>query len=381
MRILFLTRTLNMGGVEKNLVLLSSEFLERGHNVCIAAGRGVLTPTLEDVGVDCRDFAFSPKSPLGLARSIVALRALLRELRPDIVHVFAAMPGLCLTVSQTMASMGSRSQQPIVVSSIMGLQESPGEHQLKTKLRSLLTIGRSSRVYVISPQIKKHLASLPVASTRLVDQHIVGVLPRPVADTCYSQKLREQWAISTSRVVVTIGHLSPRKSHQLFVDAAERVLREDSEVTFLIVGTGPEEESLKQTIAQRGLSDRVKLIGLVHDLPSLFAIATICVKPGVVEGFIGVTVLEAQAMAVPVVAFDTEDVRLGIRDGHTGLIARRGDSSDLADKILLLLKDPNFAAEIAVQGQTEVRKNWSIEAIATDLLADYTKLLSEPNPN
>jgi glycogen(starch) synthase len=103
----------------------------------------------------------------------------------------------------------------------------------------------------------------------------------------------------------------------------------------------------------------------------------VCVRPGVVEGFIGITVLEAQALGVPVLSFDTEDVRLAITDGETGLLVPRGDVAALAAAVRRLLDDPALAARIAQCGRAHVERTYALPAVVSRLEQLYGQVLDE----
>lgn len=105
------------------------------------------------------------------------------------------------------------------------------------------------------------------------------------------------------------------------------------------------------------------------------AATDVYVKPGVVEGFIGVTVLEALALARPVVAFETEDVKEAIQHGATGLLVPRGDAAALAQAIVRLLKDPGRARQLGEEGQKLVRAKFDFRKLVGRLEEIYLQVL------
>ena len=194
----------------------------------------------------------------------------------------------------------------------------------------------------------------------------------PITDS--TETLRQYFGITTPHLVVTIGHLSPRKNHELFIQAANTIVNQRQDTTFLVVGERPDQTALQHAIDQTS-SNHIRLYGLCKEIPKLLAITTVCVKAGILEGFIGITVLEAQAMNVPVVAFETTDVKLAIEDDVSGLIAKQADTDDLAEKIQQLLTQPALVKRIAQQGKKTVARDWSIVTITQNLLAEYQRLL------
>src|ERR1051326_6724432 len=130
--------------------------------------------------------------------------------------------------------------------------------------------------------------------------------------------------------------------HELFIEAAARVSAAEPRTCFLIIGDGELRAELETLAAARGLCARLAFTGVREDVPRLLSATDVYVKPGIVEGFIGITVLEALALGKPVVAFDTEDVKLALSDGETGFIVANADVRQLAERILYLLRHPEI---------------------------------------
>jgi len=110
----------------------------------------------------------------------------------------------------------------------------------------------------------------------------------------------------------------------------------------------------------------------------LLSATDVYVKPGVLEGFIGITVLEALSLAKPVVAFDTEDVKLALTHGETGLIVPNGDVPALADRIVYLLQNPDLGAKLGQAGQRLVRERFDFGTLARRLESFYNEILDKP---
>jgi glycosyltransferase involved in cell wall biosynthesis len=111
----------------------------------------------------------------------------------------------------------------------------------------------------------------------------------------------------------------------------------------------------------------VRLLGHRSDVYPLLRASDVCVRPGVVEGFIGITVLEAQALGVPVVSFDTQDVRLAIEDERTGLLVPRGDTRALAEAVGRLLTEPELAGRLGPAGREQVQGTYGLPSVLSGL--------------
>src|SRR5207245_10250769 len=126
----------------------------------------------------------------------------------------------------------------------------------------------------------------------------------------------------------------------VFVVRGAQVIEQLPRARCLIVGEGELRQALEDQVRRQGLVGRVAFTGVREDVARILSAADVYVKPGVVEGFVGITVLEALVLGKPVIAFETEDVKLALSDGETGLIVPNGDADSLAEKIVYLLRSP-----------------------------------------
>jgi glycosyltransferase involved in cell wall biosynthesis len=194
----------------------------------------------------------------------------------------------------------------------------------------------------------------------------------------YASVRREFDFPSDARIISTIGALHPRKSHELFIEAAARIATQEPRARFLVVGEGELHDELEALLRARGLNGRLVLTGVRHDVARLLSATDVYVKPGVLEGFIGITVLEALALGKPVVAFETEDVKLALTHGETGIIVPLGDVARLADGILYLLRNPTHGAQLGEAGQQLVFERFDFGVLARRLEEFYLQVLDRP---
>lgn len=377
MRILFVTNSLGVGGIETNLVRLTQALSSRGHEVDVAAAPGELSPEVRSAGGTLVELTMTPSRPSALFSDIRRVAAHVRSSRPDVVHVFSAASAGVVRLSRPLwRAPGSGRRVPVVVASVMGLHAAPDEGDRAVRLRVRLTALGADRLVVTAPAIDAVVRSVRIPQERLVHQTVVGV-ELPEEDTPDDRpRVRRELGISPDEyVVTTVGRLEPRKSHGLFVRAAALLRDRTGQRThFLIAGDGAEEHHLRQEIAETGAD--VRLLGHRSDVYPLLRASDVCVRPGVVEGFIGITVLEAQALGVPVVSFETEDVRLAVEHERTGLLVPPGDVPALAAAVARLLDDPELAARLGAAGRDHVRSTYAMQAVVEALEALYHDVLS-----
>lgn len=224
-------------------------------------------------------------------------------------------------------------------------------------------VGRAARfadaIVVPSTAVADDLAGLfPAAADRIaVIGHGVTTLAAP-ADAA---RRRARLGLH-DRYVLAVATLEPRKGLDVLIEAMARPGASGAQL--VIVGSpGWGGIDVPAAAAAAGLAaERVKVLGRIpdDDLAAVLAGAGLLAAPSRAEGF-GLPVLEAMAAGVPVVVSDAPALVELV--GSAGLIARREDAGDLADRIGTVLTDDAVAADLAVRGRARAAQfTWAAAA-------------------
>ncbi len=173
--------------------------------------------------------------------------------------------------------------------------------------------------------------------------------------------LRDRYSLQDRPVILTVNHLHPRKRIDLLLRALAEVVTSQPQAVVLVVGQGPEEASLRELASQLGLTDRVIFAGFVPDqeLAACYAAATLYVHTGRAESF-GLSVLEACAAGLPVVAVNEGGPREILVEGETGFLVEATPAA-LSHSINRLLDDPALARRMGQAGAERVRTLYTWE--------------------
>ena len=144
-------------------------------------------------------------------------------------------------------------------------------------------------------------------------------------------------------LIGVVARLEPEKGHRFLVEAMPSVLRAVPDARLAIVGEGSQAVALADLTESLGLGDRVVLTGRREDVSAVTADLTVAVLPSLREAQ-GISILEAMARRVPVVASAVGGIPEVITSGTDGLLVPPGDPSALADAIVTLLRDPELRA-------------------------------------
>jgi glycosyltransferase involved in cell wall biosynthesis len=176
-------------------------------------------------------------------------------------------------------------------------------------------------------------------------------------------------------VIGTAGPLEAVKGFPFFLGAAARVLMTGRDVEFVIAGAGPEEENLRRLSRELQIAEHVTLIPNLTDFAEALVAMDVFCLPSLQQG-IGTIMLEAMALARPVIGTRVGGVYRVIRDGETGLLVPPSDSVRLAERMIELLDDPDRARAIGIAAQEEVRQEFSVERMVQKTAALYREVLA-----
>ena len=154
-----------------------------------------------------------------------------------------------------------------------------------------------------------------------------------------SKKIRSALISPKKHVVGTIGRVSAQKNPRGFIEIVQKVLEKQSDILFLFVGGGELLREMQQTLNDLGLSSNIIFTGVRTDVPELLANFDVFILPSLWEGMPR-SVIEAMAMAKPVIVYDIRGIDEIIVDGENGFIVSVNDTSAFADRILYLLNNP-----------------------------------------
>jgi len=215
-----------------------------------------------------------------------------------------------------------------------------------------------------------------------VDEAKVRIVPNGVDPEKFKlledqEAIKRQFGLGNEPCVLFVGSLIPRKGLPFLVEAAEKIVKEYSETKFVIAGEGPLKNQLLSNLATANLSGNFKFLGNVKEdmLPAVYNCADVFALPSIQEGQ-GIVLLEAQASAKPVVAFDVGGVNEAVRNGETGLLVKRGDTGELADALLKLLSDKALREKMGANGRRFVTENFTWDICAQKMLSVYREALA-----
>jgi glycosyltransferase involved in cell wall biosynthesis len=185
--------------------------------------------------------------------------------------------------------------------------------------------------------------------------------------------LRSKYSLPDKPIVLYAGRLDPGKEMEVWIRAIPYVL-EKTEAHFVTVGPGTRKKSLKRLAKELGIDKNITFIDSVPyaEMPDYYRLADLFAISSVMESQ-SLTVLEAMASGLPLVATNFTALPELVHDGENGFLFEAGDSRMMADKIIKILSDPALAKNMG-QRSLEFVKDHADQKTFDAFEATYKRL-------
>lgn len=381
MRIVHAIARLNVGGAALSVLELAAGQQRRGHDVVVVAGRipageASMEHVAGELGVPTLHLGslqreLSATSDLATMR---ALRRLLRERRPDVLHTHTAKAGTTGRIAAVTAG-GARPRAVVHTFHghvLRGYFDPVRERAFRLVERGLALA--TDRLIAVSEEVRDDLVAFHVAPARKI-----AVVPygfdldaRLGTDPATrSRKRAELGAGDDTFVIGWAGRLTAIKQPLDLVRAAAAV---DGSL-LVLAGDGELRADVVALAAELGIGDRVRLLGYVDDMGDWYAAFDAFLLTSLNEGA-PVVAIEAQAAGVPVVATDAGGTRTVVADGETGFVVPIGAVDALAERLTRLRDDADLHGRLAESGRRRMREAFSTERMVDDVERLYEEILA-----
>jgi colanic acid/amylovoran biosynthesis glycosyltransferase len=220
----------------------------------------------------------------------------------------------------------------------------------------------------------KHLISFG-ADPKKVLYHPGGI---DLTKFAYSEHM-DQSEDSRPLVVLTVARLVHEKGLDYAIQAVGKLLDRNPSlnVRYHIVGQGPLENSLKKLVDKLNLNEKISFLGAMvqEEVLQEMRLADIFLLPSVEEA-LGLVLMEAQAIGLPVVATDVGSVSQVLKKGKSGFIVPARDANGLADKLLYLIEHRGIWRQMGKSGRRFIEENYDIKRLNKRLVEIYQGLLA-----
>jgi glycosyltransferase involved in cell wall biosynthesis len=363
---------LNGGGVERGTAEMAAAIARAGGLPLVASAGGRLAPAIERGGGRNILVPLDSKNPWRVWRNAARLADIIREERVDIVHARSRAPAWS-------AMLAAERTGAHFITTYHGSYK----EDLPLKRQYNAVMARGERVIAIS----HHIAGL-IEAQHGVPRERIRIIPRGVDPVAFDPegvsidrivRLARAWRLPDGqRTIMLPGRLARWKGQGVLIEALALMAHRDV-VCILAGDVGGKDHYRQELLTQathRGVASRVRLVGHCEDMPAALALSDVVVNASTEpEGF-GRVVIEAQAMARPVIATDHGGAAETVEHEVTGVLVPPGDPASLAvalDAVLGLDEVPR--RELGERARAAVLANYTVAAMQAATIDVYREVL------
>ncbi|MEQ1437862.1 glycosyltransferase [Fontimonas sp. SYSU GA230001] len=345
------------GGAQQVAYLLDGLALRGIENVLVCPPGAAIGAKFRGTGVKVVEVACGGDVDLGF---IFRLKRVIERERPQLVHLHSrrgadVLGGLAARLAGVPAVLSRRVDNP----------EAGWWARLKYR--------QYARVICISEGIAAVLRAEGVDAARIRVVRSVVDAPAWTSPAPRAEFLAEFGLPANRPVTGVVAQLIERKGHRVLFEALAR-LAPGRRPLLICFGQGPQRDALEAEAARLGLTDDVRFAGFRTDLPRWLGCLDLLVHPAYMEG-LGVSLLQAAAAGVPIIASRAGGMPEAVRDGENGLLVPPGDVGALQAALERVLGDDALRLQLARGGPALIAREFSMDAMVEGNLTVYREVL------
>lgn len=323
-------------------------------------------PTDSAIAKEVQDYATVYEMPMtgdadfGL---VSRLKKVIKQEAPQIVHLHSRRG------ADTWGGIAaSQTKTPCILSRRVDNPEAKWLVSLKYRLYD--------HVITISEAIARVLISEGVSPDKITCVRS-AVDPTPYLEPVSKEALCDEFSLPKDAFVIGIvAQLIQRKGHRYLIDAVSSLKESYPQLRVLCFGQGPLRAQLENTVKEKKVDTFISFVGFRHDLPKWLGGLDLLVHPADMEG-LGVSLLQASAAKVPIIATNAGGLPEAVLDQVTGLIIPPNDTLSLTKAMKRLIDDETLRKSFGKAGQSRILDEFSVDAMAKGNLAVYQKVLAQ----
>lgn len=328
----------------------------------VTFNKGVLSERIAKEGIAIHVLDESQKNILGLGW---ALFSLLKNSKVDIVHVHGFKEALVSLISRKFLKFK-------LIRTHHGIGMLDGG--LKYRVIEMINASFVDQEIAVSSDLRDCLISFGNKSRKIQVVHN-GLFLDEVVPTEPKCETIARLNIDPDDIVIgTLGRLVHVKGYKYFLEGAYEILKDNSNVTFIIAGDGPLFDELKEYAEKLGIYDKIKMLGFRQDVYNIIHACDIFVITSLHEG-LPTVLLEAMYLGRPVIATKVGGIPEVINDKFNGILIPPKEPIVFAIACLELIKNHDLRLQLAERAKSDVIANYSAERVMKETKKIYGAVL------
>ena len=350
----------HQGGSERQAVQLTRLLQADGtHNIFLAAlnSEGVLRAEAEALGfTEIPEFPLTSFYDLNFLKQLRKCAKFLRENKIEIVHTHDFYTNIFGILAARLAKV------PLKIASKRetGGLRSKAQRQIEKQIFRI-----ADRIVVNSKAVREFLMDAKISDEKIEVIYngldLARLEPKQTnrAEICKQLDLPADENIKFITLVANLRHKV--KNQPMFLRAAKKIAENSADAHFVLAGEGELKDDLERLARELNIAEKTHFIGRCTKIPELLAVSFAGVLTSSHEGFSN-SILEYMAARLPVVATRVGGAGEAITEGENGFLIESGDDRSLAEKLILLLENPERARQFGERGRKSVEENFSCAA-------------------
>ncbi len=360
-KIVYIINSLALGGAEKLLLDICQNLDKSKYEiyVCTVNGGGPLLKSFQNANVKLK--VFEKKSKIGL-KVIWQIYKYLKEIKPNIVHTH-------LFGGDTWGRFAAiLAQAPIIISTEHNINLDEG--WLKKRIKQTFAVF-TKKIIAVSAGARDYA----IKADKIKPEKIV-VIYNGIDLSKF--KFRGYKSVDKNKKInaVVVARLAKQKGHKYLISAMPAIIKKYPNFVLNIIGSGNEEESLKEQAKKLNVSDCIEFWGKKEGLEKILPQMDLLLAPSVWEG-LGINILEAQSVGLPVLASNTGGIREIITHKKTGLLFLSKNPESIFKAVDLLLADPELSEQMVKNAYAKVREKFNLEKMVRAYENLYFELINQ----
>ncbi|AXX90527.1 glycosyl transferase [Arcobacter suis] len=361
MKIVQVIPELNEGGVERGVVELNREFVKKGIESFVISDGGKLENQINLDGGNHIKFDVCSKNIFTAFSRVNALKKILKEINPDIIHVRSRVPAWLVYFANKKSNIK-------VVSTVHGFNSVGFYSSIMQKSDAVICVSNSIKEY-----IQKHYQT---------SENKITVIPRGIdlelfnpkkIDETFIENFKKEFDLGDKFVVSSVGRVTQLKDYETFIKAILLVKKEIPNIIGLIVGGVRSDKedylnSLKNLIKELNLEENIIFTGSQSKIEQIYALSDVVISSSKKPESFGRAVAEAICMNKPAIATNHGGVKDIIIENVNGFFFEVGNDKELADNILK-------ARTLKFDGYDYISTNFSLGNMVMKTIKVYEDLL------
>jgi glycosyltransferase EpsD len=350
---------------------------KRGDYVCVCGSGDSDVQKLRDIGIDVFTHRLKRRlNPFNMVKEIFRIKRVLIEQKIDVVVCHSP-------IGAGVGRMAARlAKTPNVIYFAHGLPCAPGQNILIWLFWFCIekALGKITDAMLVMNNYDERLCKthhLIKDTNKIFRISGMGVDLKKFkheTDDYERRQIRKELGIpEDKKIVLCVAYLIQEKGVFILLAAAEKICAQRNDIYFLLAGSGPSADKLKQKVKIAHMEDNFKLLGWRDDIDRLTRVADIFVLPTYYFEGLPVAILEAMACGKPVIATQHRGGEDIVVDGQTGFLVPIKQVDPLVEKIWCLLHDEQLRMRMGRAGRQQVELHFEISYCTKEIVETLEK--------